>query len=366
MYSYLKTSAIILLLLSIIPFVAHAQRPDDSDEKGCKLNLNLAEDKYKNGQIDEVIDLIKPCVQGNSNLNKQDKIRMYKLLIITYLYLNEHEEASIYMKDFLSLNPEYQVEPNVDPSEFIDLFYQFRTRPVAILGLKVGVNSSLVNVRENYSLDNSNTALGTYSTVLGYNATFSAEFPLSKHFSVATGLVFSHNSFDYTARQFGYSVVGVKESMLFIGIPLNARFNFTKDDFRLYFQLGATANRLLSAHATLARLDSLNQDLGIQSVVGPTEEVLDQREQYSFSAQAALGFHWKNLIGKGYLMFEIGYSYGLNNLVRTESRYDNTNLIYKYNYIPNDFSLNQLTIDLGYAIPIYKPKKLKNKKSKNL
>ncbi|WP_109832599.1 porin family protein [Reichenbachiella versicolor] len=354
-------AAMISYVSTIIPTLA--QKPTGGDEQGCKLNLNLAEEKYKNGQIEEVQSLIKPCVEGKSNFNKQDKIRAYKLLTITYLYLNEEEEASKNMQKLLNLNPEYIIDPNVDPSEFVDLYNQFRHHPIAIIGLKAGVNSTMVNVIDNFGQDDIDRSLGTYTAKIGYRVSFTSEFLITPLLSLETGLSYSKSNFEYSNRQFSYSNVSVEESFSTLSIPLHTRFSYTKRDLRFYLQLGAKVNYLVSSSATLVRIDSLNEELGYQSVVGPAEDLSDQKAKLFFSLQSAIGGYWKNVVGNGYLMMEIGYSYGLSNLIEPDKRYANTNLINKYNYIPNDFSINQFTVEIGYGIPIYRPKKLKKKKS---
>jgi Neuraminidase (sialidase) len=79
---------------------------------------------------------------------------------------------------------------------------------------------------------------------------------------------------------------------------------------------------------------------------------------------ASAGIKVKDVIGRGYIFFNIRYSYGLNNIVNSKNRYSNPVLMYNYLYIDNNYKINSFQYSIGYSYPLYKPK-LKKVKMKD-
>ncbi|UXX77723.1 PorT family protein [Reichenbachiella carrageenanivorans] len=344
---------VLLILCSHLTF---AQKPQ-KENSNC---VSEAEQSYRSGQIEDIRSKLPACLE-NSRVTAETRIRGYRLLAITYLYFNENQEAEKYMKLLLKMDPEYKVDENQDPPEFIQLYGTFRTKPILLFGLHVGLNSSFVHVQNNYSLDNTSTSLGKYSSGIGITGGISVEFAIWDHLSLITGLDYQTTQYEYQKEQFGYSTLDYLEKSTWVGLPVGAKFYITNSKFRLYTQATLSFQYLLSANATPSRSDNMGEILGNQTVVGPSIDILAQREKLNMLIDFGLGFNWKGIVGPGYFTGLISYSYGLINVANPTTRFDNTELIYDYNYVSNDFSLNSFSLKLGYAIPIYKPKVLKRK-----
>lgn len=346
----LRYKQLYFIILLFIGNVALAQKPEEENST-C---VSDAEKAYRAGQIEVIKKILPECLKSKS-ISKETKARGYRLLTITYLYFNQNDSAEYFMKQLLKADKEYLVDKNQDPSEFVELHSRFRTDPVLLVEGHFGIRTSLPRILNNYSLDHTANSLGKYTPGTGFSAGALLEVSISDHFAIVTGGNFEINKYEYKKSQFGYSSLEYFEELRYIDIPLSVKLYFTKkSSFKPYLQLGLKGQYLLSADATPTRSDSLlNQT---QSVDERIINIDAQRQKLNLLAAAALGFNWKGIIGTGYLTGKIGFSYGLVNIANASERYSNTELVYNYNYVSNDFALDNLSFMLGYALPIYRPK----------
>ncbi len=356
---------VILLALALgLSTKSWGQKPKEEDN-ACVLNLERANEMYREGKIDLISDQLTPCLTLN-RLNKENRVRAYRLLIITELYFNEKAKAVDYMTELLKLDPEYEINENLDPTEFIQLYNQFRTQPIVLIGLTAGGNFTYPFIKQNFSLDNVNNSLGEYQPEIGYKINFSLEVPLFKKWAVQTGVGFQVNRYSYEKSQFSYSNLSYDETQSGINLPVNIRYYLSNSgNFSLYMQAGAALHYLIDARATLSRIDSINVELGNQTVAGPSVDMTSHRTALNLTVNGAIGFRWKGFIGPGYLLGEVSYSHGLWNQANSAERYNNPELIYDYNYIDNDFTLSGINVMIGYALPIYRPKIIERKNRLN-
>lgn len=351
--------AIFTVFLIGLSYKSYAQKPKEEDNR-CVLILEDAEEYYRQGKIELIPSKLSDCLEG-SRLSTEGKISAYRLLTLTYLYYNSRDTAEYYMKEMLRLDPEYEINENVDPSEFIQLYNTFKTTPVLLIGAKAGGNFAMVDVMDSYSLDPTNST-GTYSSTLGYQVNVALDIPITNRFSIAASPGYKYQKYEYTKTQFGYSSLEYSEDMSWVELPVFVRYYITKNKLSFFVQAGASLDYLLGANATLVRLDSINQELGNQTVAGPSQDIKDSRNSLNYNAIGGVGFTWKNVIGKGYLTAEINYAMGIDNIVDPEKRYSNTESLYSYLYIDNDIKLNSLFFSIGYYIPIYNPRLIDRKK----
>jgi len=358
-------TALLFLFLGVV-FEGYAQKPKQEDDK-CVITLEGAHDLYRQGRIEEIPNVLSDCIKGNS-LGDENKQNAFKLLTLTYLYFNERDTAEMYMRKFLKMNPEYKINESIDPTEFIQLYNTFKTSPVIYVGGKGGGNLQFINVIKNYSLGNitDTSGLGTYKSLIGFQGSISVDVPLSNKLSIAGDATFYYQNFLYNKKQFGYSHLEYKETQLGIEVPLSLRYYYYDSKvFKAYAQLGGAVDYLLKANVKLTREDEISDKSKI-SVDGPTLALLQQRQQLKFKALGGVGFLWKSPFVRGYVLAEMNYFYGFNNIVKGSERYSNNELLYKYLYIDNDISLNKVMFSVGYYKSIYNPKVIKRKKRKSL
>ncbi|WP_185152636.1 porin family protein [Fulvivirga aurantia] len=337
-----------------------AQRQES--ENACAKTLNSARSSYEQGRIEEVPGLLEDCLKNG--FNDVEMVEAYKLLILSYLYYDERAAAENAMLNFLKFEPEYEINPVVDPPEFINLYNSFRTNPIFLIGAKAGGNATFVDVEKNYSLSNTASSTGTYRSKVGYQVGLTLDVPLSKKFSIATELNLIANTYEYTKKQLQFSSLLYTEEQMWGELPLFVRYNFGSSKLKYYVQVGGAVSYLLSAEANVERTDSVNIEVGNRSVSGPSIDLTPQRESLNYSIVGGFGLKMKDVLGNGYLLFDVRYSHGLPNVVNTDARYNNNELQYQYLYVDNDYSIKNAFVSLGYYIPIYKPKVIKKRKKK--
>lgn len=330
-------------------------------QDNCSEVLTKAQDTYKEGRINEVAELLEPCLANG--LNKQEKIEAYRLLTLTYLYFNEKEKAEGAMTELLHNDPEYKLR-HVDPTEFVNLYNSFRTTPIVLIGAKGGVNYTDVDVHKNFSLDDSSVPRGKYKSNVGIQASLFAHFPISKKASVLAELLYVASSYTYTDKMFNYASLEFPEKQTHIGIPLLFNYNFGKSTKWVpYANIGASVSYLVQSKVTPVRVDATEGN-NQREVTEGSISISSLRKSINYNLVIGGGLKVKDILGRGYIVLDVRYAHGLNNVVKAKERYSNNTLVYKYFYIDNDFKLNSFQYSLGYLYPLYKPKLKKVKKEK--
>ncbi|MFN6946475.1 MAG: porin family protein [Cytophagaceae bacterium] len=344
--------SILLLMFSLATGSAFSQQ----DQSNCSQVLKRAQSTFEQGRIDEVPKMVEACLA--SGFTKEERIAAYKLLTLTYLYQNERELAESSIIKFLKLNPEYEINPALDPNEFITLYNSIRTRPVLLYGAIAGVNFSYVNVHRNFSLDNSAVKRGTYNSRPGIQAGLAFEYLFSKSWSLSPEIHFATKSFHFKDTILGFSHLHYEEDQAMIDLPLFIRKNFLLNNRTLlpYVEAGIIGHGLVRARASIERQDHIGpsrQDVPERSIPR-----LNQRNILNYSLGIGAGIKIKNVIGNGYLMISARYQFGMRTMVDPMTRFNNEELIYNYLYLENDYKLNTMSFSLAYLLPHYKPKKM--------
>src|SRR6187549_4097983 len=84
----------------------------------CTQTLRLAQSTYESGRLHELYDICKTCLNGNvsdGEFNTEERRQAYKLLVQSYIYLEEPEKADEAMLQLLSTDHFFKPNPDVDP-----------------------------------------------------------------------------------------------------------------------------------------------------------------------------------------------------------------------------------------------------------
>ena len=107
--------------------------------------LRLARATYEQGRLHEIPSILEGFLP---KFNKQEKVEAYKLLTLSYIYLEEPEKADDAMLKLLQTDHYFEINLKDDPAEFIALYRTFRTKPIYRIGGKIGINGTRPNVVE--------------------------------------------------------------------------------------------------------------------------------------------------------------------------------------------------------------------------
>src|SRR5687768_15031590 len=136
-----------LYLFGILVFIS---AKSFSQTATCPQTLRLARATYEQGRLHEIEGQLKECLAtGFTKDEKALKTEGYKILCLSYIYLEEAEKADETMLNLKRTDPYFVPNPQVDPAEFVALFNTFRKEPIYRIGAKLGGNFSRPNVQEN-------------------------------------------------------------------------------------------------------------------------------------------------------------------------------------------------------------------------
>jgi hypothetical protein len=350
MYSIGRSLLAVLLLL--ISHVIVAQNT-------CSQTLVKAQIAYYEGRADEVPSILSACLK--EGFTDEEKSQAYRLLTLTHLYLNESQNAENTMLEFLRLNHYYKINEAVDPTEFINLYHQFRTRPFYLITPKMGTNVSFIQVLKSFSPDNTTEVNYAYQTVFGYQAGVAVGFPIHSKITLNTEIYLSGKNYAYKNNLFGYESLSFNEQQTHIELPVLASYSLTNNTWlHPFVEAGFSMDALLNATANVTRIDQTSDVELKKEVTGPSIHVNAQRRRLNYNAIAGGGVTYTR--GKNIMMIGFRYSLGLLNAVKPKNRYTNTELIYKYGYMDNDLRMNAFSVSVGYVIPVFKPKKVVKQK----
>jgi hypothetical protein len=169
------------ILVCLSAFIALHGISQTSENEGCVLVLKEAEGLYEQGKLELIPMILKECLENG--FNKEEKVKAYRLLTLTYIFDDNTEMADQTMELMLKLSPEHKINQAIDPVEFIYLYNSFRTSPVASFGISGGANISMGRLLETYSLDNS-TSNTTYFSQAGFQGGIHGNYFITKKLCV--------------------------------------------------------------------------------------------------------------------------------------------------------------------------------------
>lgn len=344
-----------IILLLFIVFVSRAQTTTGITPAQT---LRLARATYEQGRLHEISQQLNDGVIAK--MSQQEKVEAYKILCLSYIYLEEPQEADKAMLNILLTDSYFKINEAVDPAEFVALYKTFRTNPIYRIGAKIGGNFTSPNVTERIT-SVSLASDSEYKQLFGIMLGAALDVPLSvgknKRFTLHADLLYQQKRFEVTIKEDrGNSKVNVftgTEAQSILSLPLSLEYRVTNFSFNPYISLGFSTDYLFSSKMTVQR-----QRPDQTSV--PEKNVNLEREKINFNALAAAGV--KIPLGSGFVVVEVRYTHGLNNVSSSETAYANQELALDYGYADSVFKLSSVSLAGSYVFNKFNPKKLSRKK----
>lgn len=343
-------SRLLLLCITVLALVA-VRMPARAQ---CAQTLRLAQSIYDQGRLHELPQLLQGCLERNQ-FNDEEKISAYKLLTLTYIYLEEPAKADEMMLALLRTDTEFEVNDAVDPAEFVALYKTFRTYPIYRIGGKLGGVAAAPSVKSaDYADDGTNNTKHNY----GFSGAITAEIPLTgklNKFTLNPEISFQLLSFNGVNEEGDTArVTPATETQAWISVPLAVQYALhdSKNGLTHYYaSLGVSADYLLSSSKRI-----ISNREGSSAIDENSISINEQRNKFNAAAMLSAGF--KRKIGKGFLIVEARYKMGLMPLSKKADTYENSVLLFDYKYVDGIYKLNTLSLSAGYVINRYNPKKL--------
>lgn len=350
------------VVLIFISFCSFAQNSPTAAQK-----LRLARATYEQGRLHEIPTQLNPDVIA-SMTSKQDKVEAYKILCLSYIYLEEPEKADEAMLNILNTDHYFDINEAVDPAEFVALWYTFRREPIYRIGAKLGGNFSRPNVKENISAVE--LADGSrFKPAFGLQFGVAAEVPIFKKLTLHGELLYIQQRYQIEEKvnrgidqQTGQSLInefsGI-ENQSWVSLPFTVEYTYLNSESRLHKKFRPyVAGGLVFQYLTGAKITAERQREGEASI--PESSIGIQREKFGLGVILSTGIKIK--MASGLFVADIRYTHGLTNVSSSASSYNNQKLVWEYGYADPVFKMSSLGANVSYVQDIFKPKKLKRKK----
>ena len=360
-----RISIVLILLTFILSIKSFGQT-------ACTTTLDQARTVFDDGRIHELEDLMETClVSGFSPAEKTEALR---LLILAHIYLEEPDKSDARMLELLRHDHEYQVNPALDPTEFINLHKTFKTKPIFSIGIKLGVNNVIINPTEVNGTYNLLGERHEYSSLMGIKGGISFEYQLNDFLTLNPELFLVTQKFekstDIAESIFAGANVTTKslieEDQTWFQLPVSVQYRITESLVNPYVSAGFSLDFLSSSetagdasNVTVTRQEGEAGALPKQIVSKVSlTEVINERNKLNLSAFIGAGV--KLRIGEGYLNAHLRFHYGITNPVKDGVAYNSVKLWELQD--PNDtFKQHVISFTLGYVLDFYKPRKLTSK-----
>jgi len=307
-------------------------------QETCTEKLIKANNYYEKGRINEALEIGNACaLEARSNA---EKWQAYRLLAISYLVNNQQKEARKAAEKMLELNPTYRPSALKDPTELIRLLKKIIVIPKFSMGLAVtlGGNYTLPYVSANYNAGDYNKNYSSESSwqlgvILGYS--------LNPLLSLHSGLMASSKTYGIDFNVAGWNV-NVKERLVYLDVPLFARFTFMqKRRLRLFADVGVYGGYLLSSQSDFSRnYSATNENVSTRNLNSD-----QRRNNWEYGLLYGAGAMYK--FGQLNIALDVKYYLSYANITNEDNRYKFENLFYPYYYIDDNLSLNNLAFSLS-------------------
>lgn len=324
----------------------------------CKQKYEEANSAFFNGNFDRVEELIKNCLVAD--LDRSSRFALLQLAIRNSLMLSNTASADDYMKQLLELDPYFQ-PGDFDPVLFRKIHESYEIEPVLSYGGTLGLNFPNVIVlraRSYASETNEPSDYRTFSTPL---IGLTAWKKLIGKIYLSAGLLYQSTEFYQQEIILSYQQVTSAEQLTYLNLPIQFRSQIAGRKVNPYLSAGLSFHYLLAARADLNHF-AVETDFALPYPGLPESTVnynLDnQRTVLAMNYIASLGVSTR-LASSLELELGINYEYGLKNLTAAEERFSDNELLEKYAYVSDDFTVNQVAFVLSIRKVIDKPIKKK-------
>jgi hypothetical protein len=179
----------------------------------------------------------------------------------------------------------------------------------------------------------------------GFQVGFTSEFDITSRIEFSPELLYAIKEFKFQFTH-DYQENTYNERLNILSLPLIFKYSLRKEkDFKPYIISGFEPSFLLSA--TASTTGALNS---------PSLNVTYERARLSYALIVGAGL--KNKVGPGIASIGARFVYGLNDQVK-EVYHNNGTRTLSYGSVISRYTLNTFNLNVGYVIPIYKPKKIK-------
>lgn len=337
-----------LLFSAILAFSLLNIQRSKAQADTCIARLKNASTSYDQGDYDGAIKLLNSAI-ADCPLDKGDKIQANKLLIMSYLKIDNLEEADKAAAAIVKVDPYYKPDKFKDDPKLSALFEKYKPMATFRIGIMAGINQTMIDVEKTYSIVKNDDAdnLGAYSGKTGFQLGLQAEYRAYKELWVEAAGLFRQSLYEHVLYDVENTTINYKEKLSYVDVPVSVKYYILKKNIQPYIEAGASFSFLTDALSTTTR-----------------DEVKDIVNRYDYRNNTMVGY--SGGAGVAYRMKGISvfaafrYNYFGDNVNKDGTRYADLTNVFKYYYIDDDFRMDnwQVNVGVNYSL-IYKNQKTK-------
>jgi hypothetical protein len=327
----------------------------------------MAEDRFEQGKLYEIEGILSNCLEDG--FTREEKVRAYRLLTLSYLYLNYHDKADEAYLNLLRLAPEYEYNEDVDEAELINHHNKFTTKPYVYICGKGGLNFTRPKILNSNSLSNSANPTKHYTPLASYQVGGGVDILLHKHWYLSSEIYLSRKAFRVTeSHLYGNSLsTQIDIAQFEFDLPIMLKYIYWDKVLSPFVYFGISPHILIDAVAN-TESGTLLDDAGTPQPTRavPSINIASLRESFNYSLLGGVGFDVK--LGINYVSLEVRYNVNMLNVISAEDNYRDDLIEFrdlKYTpsttYVDDDYRNTTFAFILGFTRPLYKPRKLEER-----
>jgi len=355
------------------------------DPAGCTFLLEDAKEAYTAGMVELIPALLLPCLETDG-LSGSPRREAYKLVINAYLFDDLPVEAESLMNRFVDEYPNYRAggtDPagfvlllntilqsrGIDPDDLVEYVEEGDTastrgrRPRRekvlgvsghSLGFQAGINGSLPQVMERYSLGDPGQDQGHSGIQPGIQWGATVNYLLNDRFEISADLLFNLTRFSYSATPLADISYRYIENGNHFQLPVSLIYilNPESEALTYYARAGLVADYLVSAYGSGTRTsDVTGNEVSVEKTA-----LGGSRKQINLLGMAGAGLRYP--LNRSFFYAEIRFSLGFLESNRAEDRYHNNDLNWMLYHVDSDFRTHQISICAGICWDITKEEDL--------
>ncbi len=344
-----------LVVILFLTFAALSTRAQSSDD--CSLSLTTAIEEFNAGHFNNISSILNECL---GSFTREQRERAYMLLTQTYLLLDDPFAAEQSYLALLKANPEFLADESRDPIDVVYLSKKFTATPILSWYLNIGANVSSITVLNSLSTVGGEHKPKDYSVRPGLQIGGGLEYNYNDNIVAVAELNYATTSFKVVQVFDGLDKIETIDRQNWFNLPLMVKYAVNKGKFRPYGYGGYSFNFLAKDMLTTKRENESN----FTTAESPEMEYTDHRKTLNRSLIFGGGLRYK--FGLDLLSADIRLSMGTTNLVKAGTRHKNTEGVFTYGYVEDDFRINNAFISVGFVHPLYKPRKLKKARTRSV
>ncbi len=318
-----------------IAVFAIAIQKSTAQTDSCIVKLKNADNVYEQGDYDGTIKLLQSAL-SECKLSKEEKIQTKKLLIMSYLKVDNLEEADRTAGEIMRIDPRYEPDKFKDDPKLSALFEKYKPVPIFKIGFSGGFNMSKVDQVKTYSMspDYNAEELGYYTNKPGWQLGAWAEYRAYKNLWAGLGIRFRETTYVHILDSIENSSIHYKEKLSYIDLPLSAKYYIIEKKLSPYIEGGVDFSFLTGALSTTTHDE-----------VSDLVNRRDFRNTFTIGYFGGAGVVYK--LKSIQLCLNVGYHYYPENVNKEGTRNADPVNVFKYEYIDDDFRVDNFQVNVG-------------------